>query len=384
MGRRIFVIPGTFSGANLGDLAMFQVAIERLQHLWLDASFAVLAQSSDLVEGLGNAHIVSTRSWSRWIARQRGSWMSLLPHRLAASRSFSKTLLSSDLVLMAGSGILTDAFHATGRRILTILDAANRRGIPTVIAGQGIGPVENPEFLAQASSVLSHVNSIFVRESQFTPAFLARLNVRPERIVVTGDDAIELAARETPSSPGTDIGVNLRVADYASIELDVVATVHTILQRQARQFKCGLIGIPISRNSHDADLRTAKSLAPEDHDLERMPWTTRAVIRRVSKCRMVVAGSYHAGVFALSQGIPVVAIVKSNYYEKKFQGLAAQFGVGCTVLNSSETNFAARLEIACLAAWKSAESLNPILRTAAARQIEAGRKAYASIPGLLS
>ena len=33
-----------------------------------------------------------------------------------------------------------------------------------------------------------------------------------------------------------------------------------------------------------------------------------------------VTGSYHAGVFALAQGIPVVGLLQSAYYEQKFIG----------------------------------------------------------------
>ena len=30
--------------------------------------------------------------------------------------------------------------------------------------------------------------------------------------------------------------------------------------------------------------------------------------------RLVITGSYHAGVFALAQGVPVLALAKSAYY----------------------------------------------------------------------
>ena len=39
---RIFVYPSAADCANLGDLAMLQIAMERLKALWPDASFSIL------------------------------------------------------------------------------------------------------------------------------------------------------------------------------------------------------------------------------------------------------------------------------------------------------------------------------------------------------
>ena len=49
--------------------------------------------------------------------------------------------------------------------------------------------------------------------------------------------------------------------------------------------------------------------------------TPQLVIDRVGECKVVVTGSYHGAVFALAQGIPVVALVKSPYYVNKMAGL---------------------------------------------------------------
>ena len=53
-----------------------------------------------------------------------------------------------------------------------------------------------------------------------------------------------------------------------------------------------------------------------------------------------MTGAYHAAVFALAQGIPVVCLSNSPYYLAKFQGLEDLFGVGCTIVTLSEPDFA--------------------------------------------
>ncbi|HLP77741.1 MAG TPA: polysaccharide pyruvyl transferase family protein, partial [Candidatus Paceibacterota bacterium] len=224
--------------------------------------------------------------------------------------------------------------------------------------------------------------AIFLREPETSVAWLQRMNADGKRICITGDDAIELAARQTPCASPNSIGVNLRLASYAGIQSGTVTTVREVLHRKADEVGSRLIGIPISQVPQDADRHTINILAPEDRELELMPWTTAAVIERVSHCRLVVTGSYHAGVFALAQGIPMVAIAQSEYYAGKFNGLARQFGCGCAVILSGEESFAAQLENAVAQAWHTTDAVKAELRAAAARQIAAGRTAYAQLQNL--
>jgi colanic acid/amylovoran biosynthesis protein len=109
--------------------------------------------------------------------------------------------------------------------------------------------------------------------------------------------------------------------------------------------------------------------------MESVPATSDELIARVGTCRIVVTGSYHAGVFALSQGIPAVCVFNCEYYENKFRGLAAQFGVGCTVIGKSSEDFTASLVDSIIEAWENAEHWRPPLLEAARAQVEAGQVA---------
>jgi colanic acid/amylovoran biosynthesis protein len=107
------------------------------------------------------------------------------------------------------------------------------------------------------------------------------------------------------------------------------------------------------------------------------------VIRQAGECRVVVTGSYHAGVFALAQGVPVVGIARSEYYRDKFHGLAGQFGPGCTVLHADEAPFAGKLGEAIDRAWNEAETVRPQLLRAAESQVLAARAAYERLPAVI-
>jgi polysaccharide pyruvyl transferase WcaK-like protein len=96
-----------------------------------------------------------------------------------------------------------------------------------------------------------------------------------------------------------------------------------------------------------------------------------AVIERVTACRVVLTGAYHLAVFALSQGIPVVALTSTAYYDDKFYGLAEMFGTGITVIHFDDPDLEAVLTGALTDAWDSAHEVREPLRARAAEQIAA-------------
>jgi colanic acid/amylovoran biosynthesis protein len=108
------------------------------------------------------------------------------------------------------------------------------------------------------------------------------------------------------------------------------------------------------------------------------------VVAQLQRCRVLIAGSYHAGVFALSSGIPTVALVNSPYYVDKFLGLADMFGLGCQVIRLDERRFPESLTQAVLEAWASADKIREPLLAAAREQLRQGQAAYAKLKELLA
>ena len=410
---RVFILPGAPDCANLGDLAMLQVAIERLRGLWPEARLHVVTRDSEVLHRhCPEVESVPWKGRNRWL-RIRALPRALFPNLperccralpLAAARSwrlgvllwpeqrrlvqaFADALFSADLIVLSGCGLLTDAFAHNAIQMLDTLAAAQRCGIPTVLLSQGIGPITRPDLLRRTSEVLPRVESIFLRERRTSAPLLKQLRVSESRIAVTGDDTVELAFRQRRAEIGRQIGVSLRLANYSAMTPDLVAVGRRVLADKAREFQTRLVGIPIRSGPVDSDIQALDRLLNNPlvagdigHDLH----TPLDVIRRTSDCRLVVTGSYHAGVFALAQGIPVVAFAASDYYRDKFLGLADQFGAGCRVLGTHEPEFTSQLDRTIEEIWKQAPVLRPALLNAAEAQIKAARAAYQQLPALLS
>ena len=425
---RILVDSCSYTGQNVGDLAMLRVAVSRLRQLWPDASIQVITDAPQAVAAQsGSVEPVPVRG-RRVVLQHRllgrleqvlpasvaGRWRSVedrlhsrypgvirfaqrlkfgLGDRNTDGARFLDAIDGADLVAVCGSGVMTDAFAESALGVLATLDMAIERGIPTAMFGQGLGPIVSAELRARAAEVLPRVRLVAVRERLASLPLLASLGMRSDRIIVTGDDAIELALQggaadgEDVAGGGRHIGVNLRVAPYSEIGREHFETVREALRAASQAHGATLAPVPIAhkRNLDVVTLRDLLAGLPaHEADGGASLNTPDRVIRRVSECRVVVTGSYHGGVFALAQGIPTVALASSRYYVDKMTGLADQFGAGCDVLTLERGLPACRIRDAISAAWESAPRLRPALRARAAEQVDRARAAYALLPGLVA
>jgi colanic acid/amylovoran biosynthesis protein len=285
----------------------------------------------------------------------------------------------ADLVVAVGMGGVTDTFSCFAADLLGTLKLAMRHGALTAMVGQGIGPIREPTLWALAQAVLPCVDFISLREARAGGPLLRSLGVPSSRVMTTGDDAIELAYRSRSEEIGGGLGVSLRAASYSGVGQDLIAEIRPILHDAAEMYKAPMIPVPISRHPGEEDTVTLWELLGGYGDLsdagEKLD-TWQKVVGQVGRCRVVVAGSYHAGVFALSQGIPTVGLAASDYYVDKFLGLADQFGMGCEVILLRDAQWPKRLAAVISKMWHSAEQLRPRLLQAAVRQIEQSRAAY--------
>jgi colanic acid/amylovoran biosynthesis protein len=304
-----------------------------------------------------------------------------------ALEAYLNELFAADLVVLSGGGDINDTFNNFAMTLLDVMATTAGRATKTAIFGQGFGPIRDPKLLVRAKSVLPTVAMICCREHRAGVPLLYSLGVSPSRVITTGDDAIEIAYEARSEKPGNGIGVNLRVVDYSGVDLSAIEKIRPVLHTAGRKHNAPLIPLPIARHNRESDAKSIRQiLAGYDdrsdggEDLD----SPLDVIKQVARCRVVVTGSYHAGVFALAQGIPVVGLAKSAYYVDKFLGLADQFGIGCQTVFLDDEQLCSKLTTAIDVAWRSAEEVKCPLLEAAKRQIEMGWDAYRRVHELVA
>lgn len=414
----VLVEPGTFDLLNLGDVAMLQVAVERLRAIAPSAELRVFTRDPEaLREHCPDALPLSAEARRQWFAERffLGRVHDLIPDaasrrlvhakhdmrrryprlmnsamRLRARirnpgwqnmRAFLDLMSSAGMVVIAGQHTIADAFQSRSHMLLATLEAALQRGIPTAMLGQGIGPLTDRELIARARAVLPAVDLIAVREPHLGPPVLRALGVSDARVVLTGDDAVAPAFAASAHATRESLGVSLRVTPVAGVETAVIERMRSPLRDFAAAHGVSTIPLPSAYHGIAADELTLRQLLGDQVDAAVGDWDVRtvpALIDNVGRCRIVVAGAYHVAVFALSQGIPVVAVAQSNYYRSKYDGLETLFGSGCETVTLNDPELEVHLRDAMERAWERADELRPRLLEAAGRQVRWGEAAFAS------
>lgn len=411
--KRVLVEPSAHHLLNAGDTAMVRVAVQRVRELWPAAAVGVITDAPErLAVECPGAIAVPAAGRNMWLEvpvfghrlhrllpRQaamdlrrferllRARWPRVVTtvvrvrERLKGADSaelsdFLEWSDRSDVVLVTGAGLLTDEFAMRAISVLALLDLAIRRGATTVLMSQGVSRLTNPELLRVSRQVLPRVDLIGLREERTGRPVLAALGVPDSKMITTGDDALELAyASRHCNFQGSGLGVAIRVARYSGISEGILNLVSKVVEEVSARRSAPVVPIAISRAEFDAEV-LHRMLTPDE------TMTADSPVEMVSRCRVVVAGSYHAAVFALAQGIPAVGLAASEYYVQKFDGLAGQFGRHFSFVRLGDCFAAERLRDAIDAAWESAHELRTELLADTERQIVAGRKAYAELPSI--
>lgn len=403
---------------NIGDVAMTSAAIHRLTEITPNATIQIISTEPKRCAALfpnaatisGNPHKALTATGrllgrlARFAPQVESSLRIRWPKtmaRVAAMRSrrrdvngddlgpYLHAIQNADLVVMPGGGWVTDAFAESTRPVLETLALAQRFGKPTALLGHGFGPATRSDLLRLTGHVARRAALITVRERKCSVPLLRSLKVPESKIEVTGDDAIELAYAARPDSLGTSVGINLRRASYSSVGSTEATRLRQALQRLQETFAVPFLSIPIAfykGPGHDSDLESINDLlgngagsAADDGDAIGL----HEVIRRVGECRIVITGSYHAAVFALSQGVSAIGLASSPYYVSKFEGLADMFQAGCETVRLNRSDLDEALLESFARLWEAAEHQRPRLLQAARDQIEFGRRAYRKLCSML-
>ena len=397
---RILVDQSGYELLNVGDVAMLQSCVKRLRHQWPAAEIMVISHAperlplycSDVI-GIGRtfADMPSLQFLPRKLrlASEQG-WKTAAPYfssrlgtrrtRPTGPRTAVQAVQAADVVVASGGGYVTDTWwwHAAG--ILSLLSLAQRLGKPTAMFGQGIGPITQRALRTQSSAVMPNLRILGLREERTGRDLSLALGMPAERMITTGDDALELIDG-TQVADGDALGVNMRVSGYAGVDATVATAVGDVVLEAAAEFGAPIVGLPVSRYPVDADIDALRVLLRRAQARNKLVLddlnSPEALVSAAGHCRAAVTGSYHAAVFALAQGVPCVCLTKSSYYDAKFGGLQAMFPGACTVLSLDEPDCAARLRAMILRAWQLPDPARAAARDAAARLREAGREAYA-------
>ena len=96
---------------------------------------------------------------------------------------------------------------------------------------------------------------------------LKRLGVNLDRVVVSGDDAIELAYQRHPPDIGNHLGINVRRATYSAVGPQEMENLRPPIASIIELLKCSTISVPVSRRPEESDSQSFADLLDGQADV---------------------------------------------------------------------------------------------------------------------
>jgi polysaccharide pyruvyl transferase WcaK-like protein len=384
IGPRIVVDWASNDVTNLGDAAMLQSIVTRIRHLVPFAEIIVPTNDAAALERLGFG-MTAVPAYAPRLgslpgpARTAAIAADRLTGPLVGRGALGRAVAGADLVVAAGGGYVNDHFPTAAHAVLHTLWAGSRHGARTAALGQGFGPLETRILRAHAARVLSRVDLVTVRDEE-SARLAAGIGVTAR---MTGDDAHEIAVTGQVAQ-GARLGLNVRLAGYSGIGEASAEQLRASFSVALRGYPTSII--PISHGATESDIAsTATAVAGTNLDDLRIesPDTPTHLRDVVGSCGVMVTAAYHAAVFALAQGVPVVGVAASPYYQAKLGGLRSLFGPAiCQVLTLAEATDPASLSAAIARATNLPQDTRADAVEQATAQRTAGRTAVADLLAL--
>lgn len=299
---------------------------------------------------------------------------------------------AGSVLYLYGGGYLN---HWWGERKVALSVAAERLAgggpLPLVASGQ---QVEEALIAAggAAHELISRATWVGARDPGSREVLRANLAQEPDRIVVSGDDALPLLDHG-PAVPEYVVNLHINAGDWVNDEPEamlgrVVAILRRLGEASSRPLElqpviayednriseARLISEVMERHGRDLELAGLTPTPP----LDVLADATGNGLARFRRARLTVSCSYHVALTSLLAGIPTMLLAGNPYYDQKAAGLRDLFGLDGGLIGVEGTGPDSDAAVAVISDGPARAALVEQIRTGAARMVEhcdAGRAA---------
>lgn len=303
-------VTGSFGGGDIGDDAMV------FPHLYTLDSIGVKREDIWLV---GFKPEYMTKHFSHPLKRCISSETEIPTH----------VIESTDVLLVTGGGTINtraqDGYSV--RRMWRLVTSFAKKGIPIFMSGQTIGPLGiNRDHDALAKEIVESVDVLTVRDKSFSRTYLEKIGAKPKELIETLDDATCIDPH-----PG-DLPVELPEGKKAAVNITLY-TFDTPEKKNAVEAVCrwlsgkGFHVLLVPHHPWDFEAMHSLNTVPNSTLIDTRDWHGTMTKRLFKECDIVVAGRYHAMVFAMTAKVPCVGMAGNEYSWIKQMGFARQVGM---------------------------------------------------------
>ena len=366
---KILVDHGAYE--NFGDLAMLEAAVERLRTIegaqlhvqvsplgwpWGNVravEYDVLtpgwvlkrvARTMNPVQPIRRKLEQAAMAWRREVFDRvgRGARAGIpLVRASGRRRALNRWSQDYDALFIAGGGDMNDIFPDALWRCCALINAFAVQRKPVILSGQQLGPMRHGASLRLLQAALRRTTFVGVREPTESLQLCTEAGLDDTRMAMTGDDslgieaagmeAVEPLLAQSGVTPGRFIAVNVRMGDYTAVSAQQLRDMAALFGRLARDNEMPLLAVPISVAEGDSDVAAAEQLRRQPgceglRILEHESLSAASLKGVLGSAHAAIGMSYHFGTFALSQGVPAIALYTGDYYRQKAKGLSSFWG----------------------------------------------------------
>lgn len=294
---------------HIGDEAMWMANVEMYKSL----DFKIFATTRDLNDKYYNVNFVKDI-----MILSIDEFYQHIDKKNIYNKTFTKIISDIDVLHISGGGNLNNLWPGHFFFRFFLIDIARRLDKKIIITSQTVGPLsdEQKEIL---SNYLDCIDYFGIRDDFGSKKLLIEAGLNINSINVDGDDALKIKT-----------GLNLEIPQ---IKTNYFVSFHEnkLLKNLAKKHKT-FKNIPHVMHKDFFEFPDIKKVAfklPSDK-LNPQKYRNKVMKRMFrSLCNMDggIVSRYHAAVFSLLLGVPVIAIAIDDYYMTKFKGLYKYFDI---------------------------------------------------------
>lgn len=348
---KTFFIPCVFGFANKGDWALFESLKKTLREQYPECRIYAVCKNAHLqrekipdviwIEQLGSSN---RQGIIRKLCIISGYAKMVLLYLLYpfASSSYTDALKKSDLIIACPGGYLHDANFSIFTLLINLALAIRSRK-RLILAPQSIGPINNIFFRYLTKKVLKHAKAIFAREHYSYQYCINELNCIPSKVF----EVMDMAFYDCEYKK-TCVGNNIKPKKYIACTLikwlypemsDTQTLYHSYLKALAEYFEYVIMNLhievivlkQIEKFGNDCgDEQIFKDIRPyiKSHIRDSVHFIADEITYMEMKyiirdAKFFVGSRMHSNIFALQQGVPVVAIS----YQPKTEYIMTSLGL---------------------------------------------------------
>jgi len=266
------------------------------------------------------------------------------------SPSVDAKIQKADFALVTGGGTINsrDAKALSLKRMHSLVSYFRHHGLPVFMSGQTFGPLG--EFQGHdklASEIVKEVEVLTVRDCHYSRRYLELLDLKPQELLETFDDAYCLPYEDVDLPSGLVDFVSggktfaLCVTDYTSDTAEKLCYLSTLVEELFEKGFERAVFVSHTPKDLQALYKIRDMVNNELKDRIQIPdlrlWQGAQLKKIISLCEIAIGGRYHFIVFAGSSDTPFIGMAGNHYSYIKQDGFARPLGLERFILTEKQT-----------------------------------------------